>query len=364
MSGLKFGKTGIPSKVYPLFGRIPGYRRCFNMLYSLRKFSQDEIAQERLKIIKFYDEFGEKASKEAFGVDRKLIYVWRKKMKTHRNKLSCLIPDSTRPKTVRKMTTNSKIVAFIKKTREKHPRLGKEKIKPLLDEYCQEIGIASISESTIGKVIKRKKFFFQKSGRIYHNPNSKWAQKSVKKKKRLRIKHSPKHKDFGHIQSDTVERIIDGVKEYFYSAIDARMKFCLTLNYKRLNSRNNKDFYYKFKSCYPGQIKDWQSDNGKENLGEFDRELEKDKIPHLFSYPKCPKINGIIERYNRTIQEEFINNNLDIIHDKILFNKKLAEYLVFYNTKRVHKSLGLKSPMDYLIEQGSMSNKSVTYTGI
>ncbi|QQS43374.1 hypothetical protein IPM65_04415 [Candidatus Roizmanbacteria bacterium] len=32
--------------------------------------------------------------------------------------------------------------------------MGKEKIKPLLDEYCLQEGISTISESTIGKVIK------------------------------------------------------------------------------------------------------------------------------------------------------------------------------------------------------------------
>lgn len=332
------------------------------MLSSLRKFDKSEIAKERLKMIEFYQKHGEKTTKEAFGVDRKLIYVWGKKLKGSRGKLSSLVPLSTRPRRTREMVTDPRVVDFIKETREKHPRLGKEKIKPLLDDYCQEIGIPTISESTIGKVIVRKNFFFQKSGRVYHDPSGKWAQKKTKKKKRLRIKHSPQHKDLGHIQSDTVERVIDQTKEYFYSAIDAKGKFAFTLNYKRLNSRNMKDFYQKFKSVYPGEIKDWQSDNGKENLGEFDQELEKEKTPHFFSYPHCPRINGIIERYNRTVQEEFINNNLETIHDKILFNKKLAEYLVFYNTRRVHKSLGLKSPVDYLISEDLMSKKSVTYT--
>jgi hypothetical protein len=86
------------------------------------------------------------------------------------------------------------------------------------------------------------------------------------------------------------------------------MKFALTLNYKNLNSQNNKDFYFKFKSCYPGTIKKWQSDNGKDNLKVFDDQLKKDHIPHVFSYPNCPKINTFIERYNRTVQEEFINS--------------------------------------------------------
>lgn len=332
------------------------------MLHSLKVFSENEVAKQRLKIIKFYEKYGEKATKEAFGADRKLIYVWSKKLRKGNGRVCCLVPSSTKPKHTRIMMTNPKIVEFIKKTREQYPGLGKEKIKPLLDEHCQEIGIASISESTIGKIIKRKNFFFQKSGRVYHNPASKWAKKAANKKKRLRLKYAPKHKDFGHIQSDTVERIVDGVKEYFLSAVDAKLKFALTLNYQKSTSRNMVDFYQKFKSCYPIEVKDWQSDNGHENLGEFDEELEKEDIPHLFSYPRCPKINGVIERYNRTIQEEFINNNLDIIHDKILFNQKLSDYLIFYNTKRVHKSLGLKSPIDYLVSQGSMSKKCVTYT--
>ncbi|MCL6579917.1 MAG: hypothetical protein K6T73_11185, partial [Candidatus Bathyarchaeota archaeon] len=55
-------------------------------------------------------------------------------------------------------------------------------------------------------------------------------------------------------------------------------------------------------------------------------------------------------------------NNLDIIYDKPLFRQKLADYLIFYNTQRPHKSLQLKSPVGYLIEKGGMSQKSLTYT--
>ena len=155
---------------------------------------------------------------------------------------------------------------------------------------------------------------------MYHDPSI----KRPIKQKRLRVKRSPRHEDFGHIIADTVERVTDGVKDYFYNAIDAKLKFALTLNYKRLNSKNMKDFYERFRTVYPLQIKDWQTDNGSENLGEFDKALQKADIPHLFIYPRCPKINSIIERYNRTIQEEFIDNHLDIIHDKSLFHKHLA----------------------------------------
>jgi hypothetical protein len=142
------------------------------------------------------------------------------------------------------MTTNTRILEFIKVLREKYPRLGKKKIKPLLNEYCRSINLPTIAEPTIGKVIKRNNYFFQKQGRIYHNPASKWNR--IKKVNRFRLKHPPSHLDSGHIQADTIIRITNGIKEYFYSAIDARNRFALVLNYKNLTCRNMLDFYHKF----------------------------------------------------------------------------------------------------------------------
>jgi transposase InsO family protein len=328
------------------------------MLSSLKKYAKDEVAGQRLRIMEFYDRYGEQATKEAFGADRKVISRWRQKLNRHDGSLAGLVPESTRPRRTRTMTVALEIVQFIRSIRQEHPRLGKEKIKPLLDEFCQSKGLKPIAESTIGKVIKRHKLFSQKTGRVYHDPSI----KRLLSQKRLRVTRSPRHEDFGHIIADTVQRVTDGVKDYFYNAIDAKLKFALTLNYKRLNSKNMNDFYERFRALYPLRIKDWQTDNGSENLGEFDTTLRKANIPHLFIYPRCPKINSIIERYNRTIQEEFIDNHLDIIHDKSLFHQHLAEYMVFYLTKRIHKSLDKMTPVDYLIKKGDMSHLYGTYT--
>ncbi len=55
------------AKAYPIFSRIKGLKEVKNMLSSLRQFSKSEIAQQRMKIIKFYQQYGEEATKEAFG---------------------------------------------------------------------------------------------------------------------------------------------------------------------------------------------------------------------------------------------------------------------------------------------------------
>lgn len=47
--------------------------------------------------------------------------------------------------------------------------------------------------------------FYQKTGIIYHDPISKWAEQGAKRQRRVKIKHHIKPKDFGYIVSDTVQ---------------------------------------------------------------------------------------------------------------------------------------------------------------
>ena len=71
------------ARAYPIFSRIRGYRRYQEMLSSLRKFSRSEVAQERLRIIEFYKQYGNRQQKEAFGANRQVISRWRQGLKRH-----------------------------------------------------------------------------------------------------------------------------------------------------------------------------------------------------------------------------------------------------------------------------------------
>jgi len=75
-------------------------------------------------------------------------------------------------------------------------------IKIILDQFCLQENLPLYSEAKIGRIIKLYKLFYQKTGKVYHNPNSKYAANRYKTK-RLRIKYSPKPTDFGYIQMDT-----------------------------------------------------------------------------------------------------------------------------------------------------------------
>ena len=333
------------------------------MLSSLRKFSGDEVAKERLKILQFYDEHGESQTQKYFGVNRKTLHVWRKKLAASGGQLSSLRAHSTRPQHVRRMTTDPQILAFIRHVREEHPRLGKEKIKPLLDRHCQALHLSSLAVSTIGKIIKRQNLFFQGQPPLYHDPN--WQTSHPKGKKhpaRERVRYAPHPLEWGHWQMDTLVRELDRLKVYFYSAIDVKGKWALSLPYSRLNSRNARDFFEKLQSWYPLPIEEVQTDNGHEFEGDFDDYLQAQHIPHRWSYPRCPRINGCVERYQRTLSEEFIQVHEDSIRDPQEFLQHLADYLVFYNTERIHYALHNQTPLGFLIAQDQMSKMSVTYT--
>lgn len=229
----------------------------------------------------------------------------------------------------------------------------------LLDAYCADIGIASVSESTIGKIIKRHQFFFQgKPGRVYHDP----SVKRPKRPKRQRVKKAPRYTEPGHLQADSSVIHEAGTTRYLISAIDIAAKLALTACYSSLSSRATKDLIKRLILVWPVPIRSVQSDNGSEFLGEFDSYLESLKIEHRFSYPRCPKINSCVERYNRTIKDEFVAQNLDVVNDLRLFRLRLADYLIFYNCIRPHKSLSQKAPIQAFVEKGVMSKMFATRT--
>jgi len=76
--------------------------------------------------------------------------------------------------------------------------------------------------------------------------------------------------------------------------------------------------------------------------------LLKDGIRHRHSRVRKPNDNAHVERFNRTIQEEFLDH---LPRDVSFINEKLPEYLVYYNTKRLHLGIGLKTPQDILLKR-------------
>lgn len=355
-------KTSVATPTQLVY-RLPYFRdrKTFGRLRSTLRASANEIATYRLKVIGFQEKHGVAATQDAFGISKATVLRWKQTLKKAKGRLESLIPRSKAPHRKRTMLTPPRILSFIAELRGRHGRLGKEKIKPLLDEYCHAQGLPTLSVSTIGKVIQRNQLLVS-SKRIYHDPSVRRTQRRYTK---IRVKRTPKPDQVGHVQMDSIIRFLDGMRFYLINAVDIASKFQFSYAYPRLTSHNALDFLNKRQTVYPCEsgIKVVQTDNGSEFLGAFSVALQERKIPHLAGYPKSPKINAFVERANRTLQEEFVEQYLDFaLTDLPEFNRHLMDYLVWFNTKRVHRSLGNITPIQYLLNINPKSQMYMTHT--
>jgi transposase InsO family protein len=61
-------------------------------------------------------------------------------------------------------------------------------------------------------------------------------------------------------------------------------------------------------------------------------------------------MNAHVERFNRTIQEEFVDYHMQELIDPEVFNKNLIDWLVWYNTERPHYAFKNKpSPVQFIL---------------
>ena len=265
-----------------------------------------------------------------------------------------MAPQSKAPRKKREKKWNKVIEEFIIRYREEHPRAGKNTIKYELDRYCRENNINMISESTIGRMIKDLKergliiedikvSFNGRSGKI------RIIKKRNKKKERRKGYKAEKAGDL--VQIDSMVIFEEGIKRYIISGIDVKSRFGFCMMYERLNSKNAKDFMSRLEEVAPFKIERIQTDNGSEFERYFDEYLRNSNKVHYYNYPRHPQSNGCVERFNRTIKEQFVYNNLDEIGDIERFNRRMMEYLIWYNTKKVHRSLNNKPPLKYYLEE-------------
>lgn len=323
-----------------IFSGIQGYNTWMKKVVSINAHADSHTAKYRLRVIKYYQRFGLDATLAAFPVGKSSIYSWQKKLRDSKGKLSCLIPKTTRPHEFRKMQTHPLVLAEICRLRKKHYRLGKHKIYPLLVEFCQPLGLETPKESTIGKIIKRNNLFFDKPTYGLHDPN----RKRPEKKRRERAKRAPQPEQAGYLEFDTIETRIFGLKRYTITAIDVKLKIAYAKTFNRKLATNSLEVLKTIKSVLPAAIRNVQTDNGSEFEGSFDKYLDNQKIKHKWTYPNCPKINGVIERFNRSIQEEWLDMYLDEMEDLELINNRTKQYLDFYHHKRIHESLNDQTP--------------------
>lgn len=314
------------------------YRRLMRTMQNSLAVEISDVAKFRIHVINHYYKYGIKPTLDAFNIKKSTFYDWKNTYEKAGKRIISLVPASTAPEHVRKMETDWHIVDFIKQMRKEHGNIGKDMLKPFVDAYCKELGIRTICQTTIGKIIRRRHFTFEE--RIYVKRQFKF--------KKLRTRKSPKVTSAGFVEMDSIVVYINQERHLFMSVIDVFTKYAYVAHVDNLSSKTAVLVFKHFQETNPTTIDTVQTDNGSEFLREFHQYLEKQNIKHQFIYPKMCKVNGFIERFNRTVQEEFILRNDEIYYDLPAFAKKLDSYLYWYNYRRPHSSLKYLPPMTFI----------------
>jgi transposase InsO family protein len=301
--------------------------------------------RERLRVewIIFYYTVGKEnaaVTAQHFGISRKTFYKWLKRFRDSKYDVPGLADRSRTPHRKRPWEVTLIQEDRIRRLRKRYLYYGKKKLKVLYEkEYSEEV-----STWKIERVIRRHKLY----------PDQKKAEKSARRRARAHQKPKRRITQLGKegrpcflFQLDTIVIYWDNLKRYILTAVDHGSKLGYARMYKNKSSRSAADFLYRLRYLVAQPIENLQTDNGSEFAWEFERASNKLGIQRYFSRVKTPKDNSEIERFNQTLEYEWLyNSNLSLDPEEL--NPRLTEWLVEYNFNRPHQSLGYLAPVEHI----------------
>jgi transposase InsO family protein len=293
-------------------------------------------AKQRLeRIIFYYEKAGRNGALVCrhFGLHRNTFGKWLKSF--NEGDLYTLETRSRKPHCVRQRVANRAKDDRVIELRNAHLLWSKMKIKTLYETTYQE----PISSWYIQRVIE-----------LYHlYPRRKRSQKHTKisyEKKRITELAMKRPATGFLIHLDSIVLHLFGVKRYILTAIDHHSRLAYAWMYKSHASAPAADFLQRLWYLLNRQITNIHTDNGSEFMKYFHEAAIQLSLARYWSRPKTPKDNANLERFNRTLKEEFLRQG-NFHPDPAVFNPKLTEWLVEYNSVRPHQALGYQTPLAF-----------------
>ena len=324
------------------FGKLADYGLRFLAMVS-------EKAQYRYRVLLFWEKYGLNPTMEAFRIKRRTLYHWRMRLRKGGGHPEALNEQSRAPRSRRKRRWSREVIEEIRRLRTEHPNFSKEKLYPSVKLFCDQRKLVCPKPRTIGRLIADAPDKMR-SRPLKLGPKG----QRIERKKTLKNR-KPKGYKAGAPGAcgafDTVEYFLDGMKRYVITFTDHYSRFSFAWATHSHASLAATEFFNLVTEVFPYPLQSVLTDNGSEFMKHFDEELRRLHKNHWHTYPKTPKMNAHVERFNRTIQEEFIDYHEDLLINPELFNRQLIPWLLWYNAERPHWALNLKSPVQFLLQQ-------------
>lgn len=299
--------------------------------------------QTRLQALTVWQRTGQwRVAAEVFRLSRSTLYRWRQRYDPQ--DLSTLEDHSRRPHRVRQPQTPRAVVERLHALREQYPRWGREKLRVLLGRE----GMA-VSAKTVDRVLSR----LRRRGVLVEPPRQKlWARRRLRprpyavRKPKDYVAHQPGEL----VELDTLDvRPLPGVVFKQFTARDVVSRWDVLEVYTRATATLAACFLDSLQTRLPFPLQALQVDGGSEFAAGFEQECQRRRIPLFVLPPRSPKLNGHVERAQRTHTEEFYqcyDGDLGLA----ALRAALRVWEQTYNHIRPHEALGYLTPAEFLAD--------------
>lgn len=331
--------------------RVFGLIRQFQRLSRYQDVKLTAKEQDRLRAVALWQETGEvDLACQTFSLSRASLYRWRKRLDP--KDLTSIQDRSRKPHRLRKPTWSPDLVHAVKRLRETYPRWGKDKLVILL----RREGF-STSTSTVGRLLT----YLKHHNRLVESPRftisarkRRWARPYAIRKPSNYVARRPGDL----VQLDTLDlRPVPGVILKQFTARDVISRWDVLEAHYRATAQSASIFLHTLQTRMPFPIQAFQVDGGSEFFAQFEEACQQLGIRLFVLPPKSPKLNGAVERANRTHTEEFYEVTESAWTVEKL-NQELLEWEKIYNTIRPHQALRYLTPLQFLQQQGIIPHKN------
>lgn len=200
---------------------------------------------------------------------------------------------------------------------------------PVIHEHLRKEGVV-ISKASVGRILQRE-------GLTRKKKRAPWGKK---------IPRPLASMPGSLVQIDTMHVVrSDYSRYYIFAVIDIYSRLGFAQYATRMRQKESVDTIKKAQSYFGFPFSMVQSDNGPEFKSGFEYSLKRSQMQVRHSRVRRPNDNAHVERFIRTIQDECFKGKYPKENN---IQHRLDTYIEHYNNHRLHLSLGLTTPRQFV----------------
>ncbi len=301
-----------------------------------------EEACRRLKWMQHYQERGRNAALTCrhFDISRQTFYRWWRRFQ--REGPVGLEERRRRPRRLRRPRWSAAVETAVLELRRQYPRWGKDKLVILLRRQSH-----GVSASMVGRILRR---LHQRGGLV--EPARRGIAAAKRRPPRPYAVRKPR--DYQPrapgdlVEVDTLDvRPLPGTVLKHFTGRDGISRWDVLEVHERATAKTAASFLTTLQARMPFPIRAIQIDGGSEFQADFELACQQRGIRLFALPPRSPKLNGAVERAQRTHTEEFYEV-YELPWTATALNRHARQWEHTYNTVRPHQALGYLTPAEFL----------------